>query len=267
VSWPDWAGWVARLRAGEPTALAVLVHGSHARGVPGRFSDVDLRVITAAAPRVRDRVHLEERAGRLVHFSVGSRSMPELIELADDPRKWMYVRPQYLDARLLWEEPGTLELLRGEVEARAPGRLPFVDGLPLALETLFEYAGKVRNAHLDGDYVRAAWFARRVGEYAWETVHATAESRQLPSESDWVEDWLSLGGAIPDYRASALVCLGLTPEARSLDRLLEASLDLADAVVAWLPGELARLGPVAGQTVVDLIESGKAARYLRQLRP
>jgi predicted nucleotidyltransferase len=267
VSWPDWTGWVARLRAGEPTALAVLVHGSYARGAEGRFSDVDLRVITAATPRVRDRVHLEERDGRLVHFSTGSRSLPELIELAEDPRRWMYVRPQYVDARLLWEEPGTLALLRGEVEARAPGRLPFVDGLQLALETLFEYAGKVRNAHLDGDYARAAWFARRVGEYAWETVHATAERRLLPSEGDWLEDWLSLGEAIPGYRASARVCLGLTPEARSLDQLLEASLDLADAVVAWLGGELARLGPAAGETVVELIESGKAARYLRELRP
>jgi predicted nucleotidyltransferase len=267
VSWPDWASWVARLRAGEPTALAVLVHGSHARGRAARYSDVDLRVITATPPRVRDRVRLEEHAGRLVHFSIGSRSLPELIELADDPRKWMYVRPQYLDARLLWEEPGTLDLLRGEVDARAPGRLPFVDGLQLALETLLEYATKVRHAHLDGDYVRAAWFARRVGEHAWETVHATAESRLLPSERDWAEDCLSLGGAIPGYRASALVCLGLTPEARSIDRLLEASLDLADAVVTWLGGELARIGPAAGETVVELIESRRTARYLRQLRP
>src|SRR5439155_9661493 len=119
----------------------------------------------------------EEHDGRLVHFSIGSRSMAELVDLAADPRKWMYVRPQYLDATLLWEEPGTLALLRGEVEARAPGPLPFVDGLQLALETVFEYTSKVRHAHMAGDYVGAAWFARRVGEYAWETVHAAAESR------------------------------------------------------------------------------------------
>jgi predicted nucleotidyltransferase len=266
VSWPDWAAWVARLRAGEPSALAVLVHGSYARGTQSRFSDVDLRVITAGPPRVRDRVYLEEHGPRLVHFSIGSRSLAELVALADDPRKWLYVSPQYLDARLLWEEPGTLERLRGEVEARAPGRLPFVDGLPLALETLLEYATKVRSAHLAGDYVRAAWFARRVAEYAWETVHATAEARALPSEAEWVEDWISLGASIPGYRANALSCLGLTDEARSIDRLLTASLDLADAIVAWLAGQLARLGAAADQTVVALVESGQAARYLRQLR-
>jgi predicted nucleotidyltransferase len=267
LSWPSWPAWVARLREGEPTALAVLVHGSYSRGTQGRYSDVDLRVITALPPRVRDRVYLEEHEGRLVHFSIGSRSLAELIDLAADPRKWLYVRPQYLDAALLWEEPGTLDRLRAQIEARAPGPLPFVDGLQLALETVLEYATKVRTAHTAGDYVKAAWFARRVGEYAWETLHAGAEARMLPSESDWVEDWLSLGDALPGYRANALLCLGLTPEARTLDQLLAASLDLADAVVAWLGRELERLGPPAGPTVVELIGSGQAARYLRQLRP
>ena len=89
----------------------------------------------------------------------------------------------------------------------------------------------------------------------------------MPSESDWLEDWLSLGDAIPRYRASMLICLGLTPEPRPLDRLLEASLDLADGVVAWLADQLPRLGPAANETVVELLTSGKAARYLRQLRP
>jgi predicted nucleotidyltransferase len=77
VSWPRREEWVARLREGEPSALAVLVHGSYARGTQGCFSDVDLRVITAGPPRVRDRVHLEERGRRLVHFSIGSRSLAE----------------------------------------------------------------------------------------------------------------------------------------------------------------------------------------------
>jgi predicted nucleotidyltransferase len=57
---PGWAGWVERLRAEEPTALAVVLQGSFARGDPGPFSDVDLRIVTAGPPRLRDRAYLEE---------------------------------------------------------------------------------------------------------------------------------------------------------------------------------------------------------------
>ncbi len=74
---PGLAGWVERLRDEEPGALAVVLQGSVARGDAGPFSDVDLRIVTAGAPRRRDRAYIEPEVGRLVHYSVGSRPLAE----------------------------------------------------------------------------------------------------------------------------------------------------------------------------------------------
>ncbi|WP_394295657.1 nucleotidyltransferase domain-containing protein [Alicyclobacillus acidocaldarius] len=58
-----------RLKEEEPSALAILLFGSRAAGAEGPYSDVDLRVITAREPEVRDRVYIEKCEGRLIHSS------------------------------------------------------------------------------------------------------------------------------------------------------------------------------------------------------
>lgn len=94
VSSPAWHGLLqqrcARLRQHEPDALAILIFGSYGRGDAGPYSDLDLRVITSAPPRVPDRWHFvphPEAPGRLLHVSVGARTMDEILSQASDPAR------------------------------------------------------------------------------------------------------------------------------------------------------------------------------------
>jgi hypothetical protein len=261
---PDWTPWVDRLRAEEPAALALFLQGSFARGDPGPHSDVDLRVVTAGQPRARDRAYLVEEDGRLVHYSVGSRSLTELLEAIGDAEVWPWLLPHYRAVRPLWDPHGTLALLRAAVEANRPGPRPYLGGLLHELEAMVEEVGKVRNAEATADYPRASIAAREAAERAWRVLQRCADPRPLVNQSEGIARTLRLGEAIPGYRANLTLCLGLTPDPRPLAALSRAALDLADGVVAWLEGSADAVGLPAD--VRALLGDGRLAGYLRQMR-
>lgn len=261
----DWTPWLDRLRAEEPAALAVFLQGSFARGEAGPHSDVDLRVVTAGAPRVRDRGYLVEQGGRIVHYAVGSRPLAELLEAIGSAEVWPWLEPHYRAVKPLWDPHGTLELLRAAVEASRPSSRPYLAGLFLELEKMVEEAAKVRNAELAGEYALAARAAHETAEHAWRVLLRCADPRPLANQRQGVERMLRLGEAIPGYRENLSFCLGLTPDPRPLAALARSALDLADGVVAWLG---------ANADAVDLPADARAflgeerlARYLRQMRP
>jgi Nucleotidyltransferase domain len=258
-----WNQWVHRLQIEEPSALAVLLFGSRAIGSEGPYSDVDLRVITACEPQVRDRIYFEEYGGRLVHFSIGSRPIFELIRLCQDPERWAWMKPTYTSAKVLWDSTGIVDVLNRIIEANTPKRYPYVEDLQYALETLVEYVTKVKNAHAAADYVRAAYFAQKVGEYAWRTCRACSESpRLMAGESQAFEDRLEIGKDIPGYVENIEVCLGLRPHSRTIDDILFASVRLAVGVVDWVHTVAPRVE--ISVSLLELLDSGKVRQYLMQ---
>lgn len=79
-----------------------------------------------------------------------------------------------------------------------------------AVETFVEYVMKVKNAHAAADYARAAYFAQKVGEYAWRICRACSEfPRLMVGESQAFEDRLEIGKDIPGYVENIETCLGL----------------------------------------------------------
>jgi phosphoribosyl-AMP cyclohydrolase len=258
----DYPAWVAYLRAEEPSALAVLLFGSRASGSEGPYSDVDLRVITAGPPRVPDRMVLRETDGWLVHLSIGSRSLAELLEMAQDPARWVYMQPDYAGARVFWDPDGVVPLLNRALAANTPPPDFHRDNLPLALENLMEAVAKVKNAHARGDYTRAVLAAQDVGFWARMVLDALSPPRPFRGDVGRHADWMGLGAAIPGYTANMEVCLGLKPAPRSLDDLRAASIGLAVAVVSWLE---ARSGePDFPAPIAALLSAGQVRRYLTQ---
>lgn len=125
----DWNQWVNRLRYKEPSTLAVLLFGSRASGNEGPYSDVDLRVITGREPERRDRIYFEEYDRQLIHFSIGNRSISELMHLCQDPERWAWMKPAYTSAKVLWDSTGIVDVLNRIIEANASKRYPYVEDL------------------------------------------------------------------------------------------------------------------------------------------
>jgi phosphoribosyl-AMP cyclohydrolase len=260
----DWSPWIERLRADEPGALAILLQGSFARGEAEPYSDVDLRVVTTGQPRRRDRAYFVEQEGRLVHYSIGSRGLAELLGAIADAEVWPWLEPHYRFVKPVWDPHGTVELLRMAVAASRPGPRPYLAGLFLELESMIEEVAKVRNAEMAADYMAAARAARETADRAWRVLLRCVDPWPLENQAAGVERMLRLGDAIPGYRDNLLLCLGLTPVARPMTGLAGAALDLADGVVAWIEVNAARIG--LPEDVRALLGDGQLARYLRQMR-
>jgi hypothetical protein len=264
VSERDYGPWVARLRGLEPGALAVLLQGGHARGDAGPYSDIDLRIVTAGPPLARDRAFLEEDGGRIVHYSVGSRPLDELVSATADALIWPWLAAHYETVRPLWDPHDLVGLLRRSVEANRPGPLPYVDGLFLELEAMVEEVAKVRNAAAVSDYLTAARAAYEAGDLAWKVLQRCADPRPLANQAAGVERMLALGQAIPGYRADLAICMGLTPEPRPLETLSRAAVDLAEGVVTWVETWLPRRPET--EAVRAFLGEGRLLRYVRQMR-
>jgi hypothetical protein len=78
-----------RLRELEPSAFAVVVTGSDARGTADEHSDLDVRAITKREPRFGYRTWFAERPGATpLHVSLGARSLAYWLAARREPAWW-----------------------------------------------------------------------------------------------------------------------------------------------------------------------------------
>lgn len=256
--------FVVELRRAEPNALAIMLFGSLARGDAGPFSDIDLRVVTEGEPRVRDRVRFVERPdGGLLHLSIGSRPFTEIVQTAEDLERWAWMIETYSTAETLWEKPGVAARLLAEIRAREPRPEAYAAKSGYHLETLLEYAAKVKNAVVKGDEQGVRAYAANLADVCWRLLRPLNPVLTFPGESEFWDRVSAFTVAPEGYAEDLRYCLGLLDEPRPVHvlvwralRLAEGTLGVIEAHVAALrlPDDLAR--PVSGGTV---------RRYLKQV--
>lgn len=256
-------GLVAELRAAEPAALAILLFGSLARGSAGPFSDIDLRVVTAGEPRMRDRVRFLARPdGGLIHLSVGSRPLAEIVEAAGDPERWPWLIETHRTARTLWQQPGAAEGLLAEIRAREPSPEAYAAKSGYYLETLLEQAAKLKNAVARGDDpgVRAA--AAHLAEMCWRLLRPLNPVLTFTGESSQWDRICAFTVAPEGYAGDLRCCLGLLADPRPLHALAWRALRLAAGTVGVIAANAAALH--LPDDLARAVADGSLARCLQQ---
>jgi predicted nucleotidyltransferase len=106
---------VERICTDEPGTLAIVLHGSQARGTAGPYSDVDLDAILGSQPKVGYMSLLVERAqGKLLHITIGFRLWAAWQAKKQAPATWSFSLPVREPIRVLWLAP---ELTEQQLEA------------------------------------------------------------------------------------------------------------------------------------------------------
>src|SRR5207248_1412041 len=80
---------IKRLLEWQPNAVGVLVHGSYAQGRAGRFSDLDVLVLTSSEPVEPHQIAwFEQLDGRPFHVSPGSTEVDGFFSRIAGPASW-----------------------------------------------------------------------------------------------------------------------------------------------------------------------------------
>ena len=193
---------VARLRELEPTAVAVLVGGSYAKGTADELSDLDL---TALVERDggRYRTWFQERpAMHPLHVSAGVKTIDERLAKKSEPASWWLGLPQLEPAVYAWATDDARARLGDDPSLRRPAGPP-------ELEDFFELSMKVRRAIQAGDSLGLRVYAMAAAELAPRLLLPLNEPVLVSSRREAAEAALAFAVAPEHYAEDLRLSLGL----------------------------------------------------------
>jgi Nucleotidyltransferase domain len=251
---------VTELLSAEPSALAVMLFGSYSRGDEGPFSDIDVRVFTAAPPVQRDRVRIVGSDGRPVHWSIGSRTVAEKLTEIADPEQWPWAAAHYQHMRTLHDPLDILTLMRTAVERARPAPAAYAVTIGYDLETLLEYLAKVKNAALVGSMPDAVQAAVKVVHYCERLLRSLNPVQPFENEPAMEAYFRGLPVAPPNWAAERDLCLGVTGLPRTIEDVLCAAQSMALGTAGLLSDHVDEL-PFPDD-VATALRDGRLRAYL-----
>jgi hypothetical protein len=258
VDEPFITAWVARLRSDIPHAVAVLLKGSHARGVAGPHSDVDFDVLVDGASRDDYLAYLVEAGSdRLVHVSVAVQDVAAWFAEAKEPEEWAFALPAFETTRLLWARDDTLRARLDRPTREHPPGEP-------ELEDVVEGFGKVRNALLRGDDLAVRLAAQGLALLCPSLLRPINPDVRPTHRHEALLAALAFPVAPEGYRDDLLLCLGLTGRASTAHDVHDAARRLVAGTLALLRGHADRVADELPRDLFGYLVDGTLERYVAQ---
>ncbi|WP_447611201.1 nucleotidyltransferase domain-containing protein [Stenotrophomonas maltophilia] len=255
------ARWAARLRHEEPRAVAVLCHGSYARGDAEAHSDLDLDVLIEGEPDVEYRSAFEELPdGRLLHATIQTMSLDEWLEQFEERAEseaWAFFLPARQDARLLWAAPAARLLLESKVTLEL--------AVSPQLQDLLESAAKVRNAMARGDELGLRLAAQDLAMRCPALLSIGGPPRVIGTRREALQAALDLPDAPEGYRDDMVACLGLGGAPTTAEEIHDRAMRLAEGVLAALGRDPVALAGRVEPGLPEALADGQLMRLLTQL--
>lgn len=252
------AGWVARLRADVPDALAILLKGSYARGDAGPHSDVDFDVLTAGGPREDYPAYLVATgAGRLLHVSIAIRDLAGWLASEAEPQPWAFGLATAEAMRLLWATGTAPSDLLARPYLPHPATEP-------ELEDIVEDFMKMKSARRRGDDLALRLAARDLARRLPSVLRLVNPAVVAGTETEALRLILDFPIAPPGYRADMLACLGLDGSATTRDEVYATGRRLLTGVLALVCPLAERLAPPGNPDLALALTDGRLERYITQ---
>ena len=245
-------GVVGRLVEAEPSAAAVVVTGSYARGTADADSDLDVRAITADTPSAPYRTWFEERqTGSPVHVSAGAKALEDWLAAAREPAVWSLGFPAEHTAAYLWATDDARARLGDPPSLLQPPATP-------EIEDLVEALVQVRRAAAAADGLGARWHALTAAGLVPRALLPLNPPRVVRDRREAIEAALTLEIVPEEYAGDLATALGLTTAGDG--DVAEAALRLGWRVLVFLRERDPNVDPQPG--VADALRDGAFERRL-----
>lgn len=252
--------WTERLRHEEPQAVAILCHGSYARGAAEAHSDLDLNVLVDREPTASYRSAFEELPdGRLLHVAIETTTLEEWLEQFAAPvesEAWAFYLQARQVAQLLWATP--------EAHAKLEGCVTLTFAAAPQLQDLLESAAKVRNAAARGDELGVRLAAQDLGVRCPALHGLRSPLPVVDSRRHALQVALDMTAGPQGYRDDLLTCLGLSGRATTMDEVHLAALRLAAGILETLQPLAGMLANNVELGLPEALADGRLGRLLTQ---
>jgi len=246
---------VRRLRELEPTAVAIVVTGSYARGEADADSDLDVRVVTRRRPSSDYRMWFEPRHdAKPLHVSPEIQSLDDFMVERDEPAKWRWALgfPVLEEMRYVWGEDEARRLIGDPPSIVRPPAPP-------ELEDFVEFVTKVRKAWARSDGVGVRLYAPYAALLAPGLLRPLNDEGVVRDRRDALDKALSQRIAPPHYREDLAVSLGVV-QAKDED-VAQATLRLGLELLAFLRERRPDVDPQPD--IARYLADGTLERHLR----
>lgn len=245
-------GFVVRLRAEYPNAVAIVLKGSHARGQAKPWSDIDFDVLLSTPGIEEYRTWIEPVNERLVHISAAVEFVDAWIADANEPSSWSLGFPTIETTKLLWAiDDDHRELLDHPYQAHPPHEIE--------IEDTMEALGKMRNALSRGDIPGVYRNANKLATLLPTMLVPLNPSTSVSNSRQAIDAVLALTNVPEGFAEDWLYCMGYV-DTRTPESTLEAATRLFTDTLRLLPPDR----EIVGQDFDVLIRDGVIETYLNQ---
>lgn len=245
-------GFVDRLRAEYPQAVAVVLKGSHARGKAKPWSDIDFDVLLGTQGVEEYRIWIEPVGDRLVHISAAVESLDAWIADGDRPSPWSLGFPTVETTKLLWAIDDEHRELLDHPWQLHPAH-------EIELEDTMEALGKMRNALNRGDHIGVYRNAAKLATLIPTMLVPVNPAATVSNSREAIDAVLALENVPGGFAQDWLTCMGYVDK-RTPESTLEAAARMFYGSLDLLPSD----EDVVGEDFSRLLGDGTLLAYLTQ---
>jgi predicted nucleotidyltransferase len=144
-----------------PHVIALMVHGSVARGEPGPFSDIDLVAVTGRGKKPSEFSYFDGD----IYVGVGFLRVRELEGEFSDPKAFFWTRGSAKATRVLYDPKGVLKQILARWRLSRPSQQILEKSLWDTYHNIIEYSGKLRNGWRNRDEYMTRYAAQVIAQH------------------------------------------------------------------------------------------------------
>ena len=252
--------WAERLREAEPRAVAILCHGSYARGAAEAHSDLDIDVLVGNQISGGYRSAFEDLPdGRLLHVTISTESLEDWLaqfEPTAEAEEWSFYLAARQDARVLWATP--------EAAAKLADRTSLELEASPQLQDLLESAAKVRNALVRDDELGIRLGAQDLALRCPAVLGLLNAPVRVGTRREALAAALDMPDAPNRYRDDLLTCLGMSGRATTAREVHDAALRLTIGILTMLGEHPERVRGSLEPGLPEALADGRLLRLMTQ---
>lgn len=241
-----------RLQQEYPSAIAILLKGSHARGEASTWSDIDFDVLVSEPDFEEYRAWIEPWQNRLVHISTALETADAWERDSSEPSPWSLGLPTIETTKLMWAVDEPTRLRFDHPHKSHPPAEP-------EIEDTMEALGKIRNAIAKGDTIGVYRNANKMATLLPTMLVPINPTVAVSNSRQAIDAVLAFPNVPTGFAADWCYCMGYVDQRTPAETLVVAARLFAGVL------ELVSAHPdVLDQDFSRMIQDGTLRAYLAQ---